>query len=66
MQKRKKVLVFPGGTEIGLEIWKSLKDCKDIMLFSAGSNVSNHEPYFFKNHFIVPDVSINNWIEVLI
>lgn len=66
MQKRKKVLVFPGGTEIGLEIWKSLKDCKDIMLFSAGSNVSNHALYVFKNHFIVPDVRSNNWIEVLI
>ena len=63
--KKKKVLVFPGGTEIGLEIWKSLKDCKEITLYSAGSDVSNHAPYVFKNHFIVPDVHSNNWIVIL-
>lgn len=65
MLRKKKVLVFPGGTEIGLEIWKSLKDCKEIILYSAGSDVSNHAPYVFKNHFIVPDVHSNNWISVL-
>lgn len=63
--KRRKVLVFPGGTEIGLEIWKSLKDCKETILYSAGSNVPNHAPYVFKNHFIVPDVHASNWIESL-
>ena len=63
--RKRKVLVFPGGTEIGLEIWKSLKDCKDIILYSAGSNVSNHAPYVFKNHFIIPDVHTNNWIKPL-
>jgi hypothetical protein len=64
--KNKKVLVFPGGTEIGLEIWRSLKDCKDIALYSAGSDVSNHAPYVFRNHFIVPDVHDHNWIDALI
>jgi len=63
--KKKKILVFPGGTEIGLEIWKSLKDCKEITLYSAGSDVSNHAPYVFKNHFIVPDVHSNNWVNAL-
>lgn len=60
---KKNVLIFPGGTEIGLEIWRSLKDCKDISLFSAGSNVSNHAPFVFKNHFNVPDVHDYHWIE---
>ncbi|HEC88428.1 MAG TPA: ATP-grasp domain-containing protein [Thermoplasmata archaeon] len=63
--KKRKVLVFPGGTEIGLEIWKSLKGCKDIILYSAGSDVSNHASYVFKNHFIVPDVHNNNWLNIL-
>jgi carbamoyl-phosphate synthase large subunit len=65
MEGRRKVVVFPGGTEIGLEIWKSLRECKDITLYSAGSDVSNHAPYVFKNHFIVPDVHTNNWIDIL-
>lgn len=63
--KKKNVLVFPGGTEIGLEIWDSLKDVKDINLYSAGSNVSNHAPYVFKNHSIIPDINTKNWIEIL-
>jgi hypothetical protein len=63
--KKKKVLVFPGGTEIGLEIWKSLRYCKDITICSAGSDVSNHAPYVFKNHFIVPDVHSKNWSNIL-
>jgi hypothetical protein len=62
---KKNVLIFPGGTEIGLEIWKSLKDVKDIALYSAGSDVSNHAPYVFKNHFIIPDIHNSNWIEFL-
>lgn len=61
---RIKVIVFPGCTEIGLEIWKSLKDCKDITLYSAAS-VHGHAPYVFKNHFIVPDISCNYWVDSL-
>lgn len=59
------VLIFPGGTEIGLEIWRSLKDCKDIRLYSAASDVSNHAPYVFARHFIVPHVDEKNWLESL-
>lgn len=48
-----------------MEVWSSLKDCKDIALFSAGSAISNHAPYVFAKHFIVPDVHSKNWIESL-
>jgi len=61
----KNVLIFPGGTEIAMEVWSSLRDCKDIALFSASSAISNHAPYVFANHFIVPDVHSKNWIEPL-
>jgi carbamoyl-phosphate synthase large subunit len=64
--KKRKVLVFPGGTEIGLEIWKSLRFCKELSLFSGESNVSNHAPYVFKENFIIPDVHQQNWLETLI
>jgi carbamoylphosphate synthase large subunit len=63
--RSKKVLVFPGGTEIGLEILKSLQFCKEIQLYSAGSDVSNHAPYVFKNHFIIPTIYDSNWVESL-
>jgi hypothetical protein len=50
---KRNVLIFPGGTEIGLEIWNALKECKEINLYSASSDVSNHAPFVFKNHYIV-------------
>lgn len=59
------VLVFPGGTEIGLEIGKSLSQCKEIQLFSGGENASDHAPYAFARHFLTPSVYQKSWIERL-
>ncbi|MHB8520749.1 MAG: ATP-grasp domain-containing protein [Limisphaerales bacterium] len=59
------VLVFPGGTEIGLEIRQSLADVKNVRLFSAAMNVSNHAPYVFTAHFIVPSIHERDWVAVL-
>jgi carbamoyl-phosphate synthase large subunit len=59
------VLVFPGGTEIGLEIQKSLFQCKDINLYSAGLDISNHAPYIFGKHFMIPSIHDPNWINSL-
>ena len=36
------VLVFPGGTEIGLELRRSLADLKEIRLAGAGSEQDRH------------------------
>ena len=57
------VLIFPGGTEIGNEIYKSLKGAKEINLFSASSNVVNHASYIFKHHYEVASVDNSDWIE---
>ena len=65
MKKKRNILVFPGGTELGLEIWRSLKYCKDFSLYSAEANVSSHAPFVFRNDFIVPDVHEPNWVETL-
>ncbi len=65
MPKTYHILVFPGGTEIGLEIFKCLCQCKDVKLFSVGQNVSNHAPYVFSHHFVLPSVRIFGWIESL-
>jgi len=59
------ILVFPGGTEIGLEIQKALHQCKDIRLFSAGLDVSNHAPYVFARHLLIPGVYDHKWIDCL-
>lgn len=59
------VLVFPGGTEIGLEINKALGWCKEIRLFSASEGVSNHAPYVFYKHFEIPNVDDSAFVEEL-
>jgi len=65
MDFHKRILIFPGGTESGLEIWKALKDNKFVTVYSAGSNVSNHAPFVFVNHFILPTVFEVGWVSEL-
>ncbi|GFO64369.1 ATP-grasp domain-containing protein [Geomonas paludis] len=65
MKKPFHILVFPGGTEIGLEIQKALAPCKEVRLFSAGSDVSNHAPFVFARHFVLPSIHEPGWIEAL-
>ncbi|MGD0812275.1 MAG: ATP-grasp domain-containing protein [Verrucomicrobiota bacterium] len=62
---RWRVLVFPGATELALELRQALGCCKEIMLFSAGSSVSNHAPYVFARHFIIPEISQAEWLDEL-
>lgn len=59
------ILVFPGGTEIGLEVHRGLSQCKDIRIFSAGDDVANHAPYVFMQHDLVPSVDDPSWIDSL-
>ena len=59
------VLVFPGGMENGLEIYRSLKGCKEVTLFSASSNVANQAFYVYKNNHICSDVRSDYWVEEL-
>jgi carbamoyl-phosphate synthase large subunit len=65
MSKIYNVLVFPGGTEVGLEIWSALCQCKDVRLCSAGLDVSNHAPYVFARHYIVPSIHNPAWVDSL-
>ena len=55
------VLIFPGGTEIGLEIRQALADCKAVRLFSAGIDCSTHAQFVFKHHLSVPPVTDPIW-----
>jgi hypothetical protein len=63
--KHYNLLVFPGGTEIGLEIHRALRFCKEITLFSAGMDIPNHAPFVFKRHYVLPSIHEPMWIEEL-
>lgn len=62
---RWRVLIFPGGTENGLEIRRSLQWCKEVELFSVSSDVPNQAPYAYVNNFIIPDVRETGWLAEL-
>ncbi len=46
-----KVLIFPCGTEIGLEIYRSLIYCKEVELFGATSLEKDVGVAMFENYF---------------
>lgn len=65
MNKRK-VLVFPAGTEIGLEIYAALKKTKEVILFGAGQDVLNHARFAFPEYYTVPSIHEDGWLDRLI
>lgn len=48
-----------------MELRQSLAWCKNILLFSAGSPVSNHAPLVFARHFVLPAVNQSGWLAEL-
>lgn len=58
----KNILVFPCGSEIGLEINNSLKFVKNINLF-GGSSISDHGQFVYKNYIDeLPHIDEENFI----
>lgn len=49
--KTYKVLVFPCGTGIGLEINDALRNLKEVRLFGAVSTSSNHGPMVYRRYY---------------
>lgn len=61
----KNILIFPCGSEIGLEIHNALKYCKDFTLF-GGTSVDNHGRYVYENYINnIPFIDDNNFLEFL-
>jgi carbamoyl-phosphate synthase large subunit len=60
-----KVLVFPGGTEIGLEAQRSLANLKEVELVGAGSAADAHGPFAYRHWATVPDVTDPAWAPAL-
>jgi len=65
MNKVFNILIFPGGTEVGMEIYKSLVNTKLVKLYSVSSNSVNHAPYIYNEHFIINDIYSEDWINQL-
>jgi len=62
---KKNVLVFPCGSEIGLEIHNALKFVKNINLY-GGSSVSDHGKFVYRNYIEgIPSVEDDNFVTAL-
>jgi carbamoyl-phosphate synthase large subunit len=59
------VLVFPGGTEIGLELRRALAELKEVRLAGAGSEQDRHGPFAYRHWRTVPPVGEPGWIDAL-
>jgi carbamoyl-phosphate synthase large subunit len=51
------VLIFPAGTEVGLEIYHSLKYSRGINIYAAGDDSENHAQLIYKQYWVVPNAS---------
>lgn len=58
-------MVFPAGTEIGLEIYHALEHCKEVELFGAGQDVSNPARFIYPAYHVVPAISEPAWLAAL-
>ncbi|MGD9950689.1 MAG: ATP-grasp domain-containing protein [Desulfobulbus sp.] len=64
--KKRNVLVFPAGTEIGLEICRALLQCKEVQLFGAGQDISNHGKFVYPEYHDLPNTGEPDWLPRLI
>lgn len=59
--RERRVLVFPGGTEVGLEILAALRHCRNITILAAGEDVSSHARFAFDGYHVLPNVGEPEW-----
>jgi hypothetical protein len=63
---KRRVLVFPAGTEVGLEIFHALIHCKEVSLFGAGQDISNPAKFVFPSYHVIPSIHESDWLESLV
>ena len=61
--KKYNVLVFPCGTEVGLEIHRSLSNCKEVKLFGCASIDNHHGELVFECYRQVKSVKDDCFLE---
>ena len=64
--KVRQVLVFPAGTEIGLEIHQALQHCKEVKLHGAGQPISSHAPFVYRSYHTLPSIHEPGWLQALV
>lgn len=57
--------MFPGGTEIGLEIQRALGHLKEVELVGGGSPLDVHGPLAYLRYHTLPSVDEPGWVEAL-
>lgn len=60
-----KILVFPSGTELGLEIHDALYRRRDLLIVGAESIENSHAKYVFKDNFMIPHVDSDDFVKQL-
>ena len=60
------ILVFPAGTEIGLEIFNALQYRRETRLFGAGQGISNHGKFAFGQYHVLPGIHEAGWLKQLV
>jgi len=66
MTRKQNVLVFPCGSEIGLELFRSLSSSTHVKLFGASSVSCNHGRYLYENYIEgLPYVDVPEFIDAL-
>ena len=66
LMRRRNVLILPAGTEIGLEIYKALQFSKEVSIFGAGQDISNHAKFAYPNYHVVRDIYTDGWLDDLV
>lgn len=61
----RRVLVFPAGTESGLEIHAALHTCKEVQLFGAGTKSNILGKAVFEDWHPIPSVTEPDWLKHL-
>ncbi len=64
--RTRNVLIFPAGTEIGLELFNALHCCKEVTVYGAGQDVSNHGKFVFSDYYVMPSIYEAGWLPELI
>lgn len=66
MQSTRNVLIFPAGTECGLEIFAALHSCRQVRLFAAGGGDGDHARLLYPEYHRIPHVEEPGWLDHLI
>lgn len=60
-----RVLIYPAGTEIGLEVFRALSPIRQIEVVAANDSENNHAQYCFAEHVVLPHVHDSDFISEL-